>query len=65
MQNGYLGLLIDPSCQGLNSFFILPFENEDDQESWKRYFFPTIELKISILWCYDRWKKFFRSTNKK
>ena len=36
MQNGYLGLLIDPSCQGLNSFFILPFENEDEQESWKR-----------------------------
>ena len=33
MQNGYLGLLIDPRCQGLNSFFILPFENEDDQES--------------------------------
>ena len=26
-QNRYLNLLVDPSCQGVNRFFVLSFEN--------------------------------------
>ena len=44
-QNRYLDFLIDPSFQGVNSLFVLSFENENDQESYKRYYLPTVEIK--------------------
>ena len=44
-QNHYLDFLIDPSFQGVNMLFVLSFENENDQESYKQYFLPTVEIK--------------------
>ena len=33
--NSYLDHLIDPSVQGKNRIFVLPFENNDHQASYK------------------------------
>ena len=61
-QNQYLNFLIVPSFHGVNRLFVLSFENEDDWESYNKYYLPTIEKYI--LKCYDRWKKYFWSTSK-
>ena len=45
LQNQYLDYLIDPSFQGENRFFALSFGNEDDRESYNRYYLPTVEIK--------------------
>ena len=37
--------LIDPSFQGTNRLFVLSFENDAHQRSYKRYFLPTVEIK--------------------
>ena len=44
-QNPYLDFLIDPSFQGVNSLFVLLFEDINVQDSYKRYFIPTTEMK--------------------
>ena len=44
-QNQYLDYLIDPSFQGINRHFVLSFENEAQRTSYKRYYFPAIEMK--------------------
>ena len=36
-QNRCLHFLIDPIFQGLNRLFVLSFENEEDQENYKKY----------------------------
>ena len=43
--NQYLDYLIDPSFQGVNILFVLPFENEAQRTSDKRYYIPTREIK--------------------
>ena len=43
--NQYLDYLIDPSFQGVNRLFILPFENEAQRASDKRYYIPTREIE--------------------
>ena len=43
--NQYLDLLIGPSFHGVNRLFVLPFENEAQQTSYKRYYLPTREIK--------------------
>ena len=45
-QNQYVDFLIDPSFEGVNRFFVLSFENETQQTSYKRYYLPTREKKI-------------------
>ena len=42
-QNQCLDYLIDPSFQGVNRFFLLSFEDEAQQISYKWYFLPTVE----------------------
>ena len=37
--------MIDPNFQGLNRLFVLPFENEAQRTSYKRYYLPTREIK--------------------
>ena len=37
--------LINPSFQGLNGLFILPFENENDRTSHLTYYLPKVEIK--------------------
>ena len=44
-QNQYLDFLIDPSFQGVNRLFVLPFENEAQRTSYKQYYLPTKEIK--------------------
>ena len=43
--NQYLDYLIDPSFQGVNVLFVLSFENNAHQTSYKRYFLPTVTIK--------------------
>ena len=39
--NQYLDYLIDPSFQGVNRLFVLPFKNEAQRTSDKRYYIST------------------------
>ena len=41
----YLNHLVNPSCQGVNRFFVLSFENEDDRTSHSTYYLPEVEIK--------------------
>ena len=45
MRNQYFDVLIDASFQGVNRLFVLPFKNEDGQESYKQYYLLTVETK--------------------
>ena len=37
--------MIDPSFQGVNRFFVLSYQDIRQRTSYKRYFFPTVEIK--------------------
>ena len=43
-QNQYLDFLIDPSFQGVNRHFVLPFENENDRTAHTGYYLPRVEI---------------------
>ena len=43
-QKRYLDCLIDPSFQGVNRIFVLPFKDADGRESHNQYL-PTVEIK--------------------
>ena len=45
MENRYLDFLINPSFRGVNRLFVLSFKDEDDRESDKKYYLPTVEIK--------------------
>ena len=36
---------MDPSFQGVNRLFVLPFENENDRTSHSTYYLPKVEIK--------------------
>ena len=64
--NRYLNFLIDPSFQGINILFVLPFENEAQRTSYKRYYLPTRKIEIIMLWSMGKgnWsvnKKYFNN----
>ena len=40
-QNPNLNHLIEPSFQGINRLFVLPFENDAQRTSSKRYYLPN------------------------
>ena len=44
-QNQYLDDLIDPSFQGVNRLFVLPFESKIQRISYKRYYLSTLKIK--------------------
>ena len=44
-QNRYLNYLINPSFQGANRLFVLPFENENGRTSHSTYYLPKVEIK--------------------
>ena len=44
-QSPSLNHLVEPSFQGVNRFFVLPFENDAQRTSAKRYYLPTAEIK--------------------
>ena len=37
--------LVDPSFQGVDRLFVLPFENENGRTSHLEYYFPKVEIK--------------------
>ena len=48
MQNETLNHLIGPSFQGVNRFFVLAFEHDNNNDwriSNKRYHLPNVEIK--------------------
>ena len=44
-QNRYLNHLVNPSFQGVNRLFALPFENEDDRISHSNCYLPKVEIE--------------------
>ena len=44
-QNRYLNYFIDPSFWGVNRLFVLSFENDANQRSYRRNLLPTVEIK--------------------
>ena len=44
-QNRYLNHLVDPSFQGVNRLFVLPFETENGRTSHSNYYLPKVEIK--------------------
>ena len=44
IQNQYLDILFDPSFQGVNSLFVLLFENEEDRIVHTKYYLPIVEI---------------------
>ena len=44
-QNSNLNHLIEPSFQGVNTLFVLAFENDVQRTSNKRYYIPNVEIK--------------------
>ena len=44
-QNPNFNHLVEPSFQGVNRLFVLAFENDNQR---KRYYIPTVEIKITI-----------------
>ena len=43
--NRYLDFLIDLSFHVGHRLFVLSFKNENEQRSYKRYYFPNVEIK--------------------
>ena len=43
--NWYLDFVIDPRFQGVNKLFVLPFKNDAQKTSYKRYYLPAREIK--------------------
>ena len=48
-QNPNLNHLVEPSFQGVNRIFVLAFEDDAKEEAKKRYYFPNVEIKDTIL----------------
>ena len=44
-ENANLNYLVEPSFQGINRPFVLPFENDDHRISNKRYYIPNVEIR--------------------
>ena len=44
-QNPNLNYLVEPSCQGVNRFFVLGFENDAQRTSHSGYYLPNVEIK--------------------
>ena len=44
-QNANLNNLIEPSFQGVNTLFVLVFQNDDQRISNKRYYILNVEIK--------------------
>ena len=61
-QNRYLNVSINPSFQGVNKLFILSFEGDDGQKSYKQYYLQTVETKDYNVVTYG--KKFFDQPTK-
>ena len=44
-QNPDLNYLVEPSFQGINTLFVLAFDNDEPRESNKRYYLSNVEIK--------------------
>ena len=57
MPNLYLDYLIDPSFQGVNRLFVLSFEDNAHQTSYKQY--KRNNCRNKRFQCYGRWTELF------
>ena len=48
-QKLYLDFLITSGFHGEDILFVSSFENKNVRESYKRYFFPTLEIKLTAI----------------
>ena len=48
-QNPNLNHLVEPTFHGVNSLFVLAFENDDHRTSDEQYYLPTVEIKYYIM----------------
>ena len=48
-QNPDLNYLVEPSFQGINTLFVLAFDNDEPRESNKRYYLSNVEIKDNNL----------------
>ena len=65
-QNKYLDYLIDPRFDGVNTLFVLSFEDNVHQTSY--FLLLSIfssSCRYERLKCYDQWAKLFSSASKK
>ena len=44
-KNNNLNYLIDPTSTNVNRLFVLSFENENDRNSFSKYYVPKVEIK--------------------
>ena len=44
-QSRYLNHLVGPGFQGVNTLFVLSFENDDDKRSHSNFYLPRVEVK--------------------
>ena len=44
-QNRYLNHLVGPGFQGVDTLFVLSFENDDDKRSHSNFYLPKVEEK--------------------
>ena len=61
-QNANLNYLIEPSFQGVNTLFVLAFENDEQGTSNKRYYIPNVGIEDYNVMING--KNYFWSTNK-
>ena len=47
--NQYLDFLIDPSFEGVNRLFSLPFENEAQRTNYTQHYLPTRVIKNYVI----------------
>ena len=45
MPNPCLDFLLEPRFQGVNTLFVLSFENKEDRRVSIKYYFPKVEIK--------------------
>ena len=48
-QNPDLNYLVEPSFQGINTLFVLAFDNDEPRESNRRYYLSNVEIKVCNL----------------
>ena len=47
-RNNNANYLIDPTFTNVNRLFVIFFENEDDRNSFSKYYLPKIEINVLI-----------------
>ena len=52
--NPYLNILIAPNFQGWDRIFVISFENKEDRKLHTKYYLPTVEKRLIMLWLMNK-----------